>query len=121
MMRKIKKIKLLSPPGCTAERFFRIDRAQENLHYVSDIANDLIFVLDSSAGQDSSEGMSRSRNMSVPNAGPNDEYFEHARDHANYLEREKKKSITLMYHDQLVLRLFGEKAYYLPVEDVYDD
>lgn len=32
--------------GCTAERFFRIDRAQEHLHYVTDIAMDTIFLLD---------------------------------------------------------------------------
>uniref|UniRef100_A0A336MC81 Diacylglycerol kinase n=2 Tax=Culicoides sonorensis TaxID=179676 RepID=A0A336MC81_CULSO len=31
---------------CTAERCFRIDRAQENLHYVMDIAHDFIFILD---------------------------------------------------------------------------
>lgn len=32
--------------GCTAERFFRVDKAQENLHYLSDIANDTIYILD---------------------------------------------------------------------------
>jgi diacylglycerol kinase (ATP) len=32
--------------ACTAERFFRVDRAQENLHYVTDIASDCIYVLD---------------------------------------------------------------------------
>jgi len=32
--------------ACTAERFFRVDRAQENLHYVTDIASDVIYVLD---------------------------------------------------------------------------
>lgn len=32
--------------ACTAERCFRVDRAQENLHYVSDIAIDVIYVLD---------------------------------------------------------------------------
>lgn len=32
--------------ACTAERCFRVDRAQENLHYVSDIATDVIYVLD---------------------------------------------------------------------------
>lgn len=32
--------------ACTAERCFRVDRAQENLHYVTDIANDVIYVLD---------------------------------------------------------------------------
>lgn len=34
------------PTACTAERCFRVDRAQENLHYVSDIATDVIYVLD---------------------------------------------------------------------------
>lgn len=32
--------------GCTAERFFRIDRAQESLHYLIDITHDQLFVLD---------------------------------------------------------------------------
>uniref|UniRef100_A0A182FLG8 Diacylglycerol kinase n=1 Tax=Anopheles albimanus TaxID=7167 RepID=A0A182FLG8_ANOAL len=32
--------------SCTAERFFRVDRAQENLHFITDIANDCVFVLD---------------------------------------------------------------------------
>ncbi|XP_055373663.1 eye-specific diacylglycerol kinase isoform X2 [Condylostylus longicornis] len=30
----------------TAERFFRIDRAQEHLHYIMDIANEEVFILD---------------------------------------------------------------------------
>lgn len=32
--------------ACTAERFFRIDRAQEHLHYITDIATDEVYVLD---------------------------------------------------------------------------
>lgn len=32
--------------ACTAERFFRVDRAQENLHFLTDIATDSIFILD---------------------------------------------------------------------------
>lgn len=32
--------------ACTAERFFRIDRAQEQLHYVTDVAVEAIYVLD---------------------------------------------------------------------------
>lgn len=32
--------------SCTAERFFRVDRAQEHLHYVTDIANEIIYILD---------------------------------------------------------------------------
>lgn len=32
--------------SCTAERFFRVDRAQEHLHYLTDIANESLFVLD---------------------------------------------------------------------------
>ncbi|PSN37266.1 Eye-specific diacylglycerol kinase [Blattella germanica] len=31
---------------CTAERFFRVDRAQEHLHYITDIANERLFILD---------------------------------------------------------------------------
>lgn len=32
--------------ACTAERFFRIDRAQEHLHYFTDIANETMYLLD---------------------------------------------------------------------------
>ncbi|XP_023246195.1 eye-specific diacylglycerol kinase isoform X2 [Copidosoma floridanum] len=31
--------------SCTAERFFRIDRAQEQLHYVADVVSDAIYLL----------------------------------------------------------------------------
>lgn len=34
----------------TAERFFRIDKAQENLHYVSDIALDNLYILECGGG-----------------------------------------------------------------------
>lgn len=32
--------------ACTAERFFRIDRSQETLHYLTDIASDTMYILD---------------------------------------------------------------------------
>ncbi|XP_043232482.1 diacylglycerol kinase zeta-like isoform X1 [Amphibalanus amphitrite] len=32
--------------SCTAERFFRIDRAQEHLHFVTDISSEDVYVLD---------------------------------------------------------------------------
>lgn len=32
--------------ACTAERFFRIDKAQENLHYATDIGHENIYILD---------------------------------------------------------------------------
>lgn len=32
--------------SCTAERFFRIDKAQENLHYATDIGHENIYILD---------------------------------------------------------------------------
>lgn len=32
--------------ACTAERFFRVDRAQEHLHYITDIASEIVFILD---------------------------------------------------------------------------
>lgn len=35
--------------SCTAERFFRVDRAQEQLHYVTDVAVDAVYVLEESA------------------------------------------------------------------------
>ncbi|XP_053976174.1 eye-specific diacylglycerol kinase isoform X1 [Hylaeus volcanicus] len=40
--------------SCTAERFFRIDRAQEQLHYVTDVAVDAVYVLDETAANQSS-------------------------------------------------------------------
>nr|CAD7195243.1 unnamed protein product [Timema douglasi] len=36
--------------ACTAERFFRVDRAQEHLHFVMDIATDHLYVLDAEIG-----------------------------------------------------------------------
>ena len=30
----------------TAERFFRIDRSQENLHYITDISSEDLYILD---------------------------------------------------------------------------
>ncbi|XP_047369825.1 eye-specific diacylglycerol kinase isoform X2 [Vespa velutina] len=35
--------------SCTAERFFRIDRAQEQLHYVTDVAADVVYILEESS------------------------------------------------------------------------
>ncbi|KAK0162875.1 hypothetical protein PV327_006615 [Microctonus hyperodae] len=32
--------------SCTAERFFRIDRAQEQLHYVTDVASEAVYILE---------------------------------------------------------------------------
>lgn len=32
--------------ACTAERFFRVDHAQEHLHYLTDIAHEALYVLD---------------------------------------------------------------------------
>ncbi|XP_075234118.1 retinal degeneration A [Lycorma delicatula] len=37
--------------SCTAERFFRVDRAQEHLHYVTDIASESLFILDPLSAQ----------------------------------------------------------------------
>jgi len=36
-------------PACTAEHYFRIDRAQEHLHYICDIAIDELYILDHEA------------------------------------------------------------------------
>ncbi|XP_049820246.1 eye-specific diacylglycerol kinase isoform X2 [Aethina tumida] len=36
--------------SCTAERFFRIDKAQENLHYISDIACENLYILECGGG-----------------------------------------------------------------------
>ncbi|KAL0104888.1 hypothetical protein PUN28_016499 [Cardiocondyla obscurior] len=40
----------------TAERFFRIDRGQEQLHYVTDVAVDAVYILDEDALQHQSDG-----------------------------------------------------------------
>ncbi|XP_077262935.1 retinal degeneration A isoform X2 [Temnothorax americanus] len=43
--------------SCTAERFFRIDRGQEQLHYVTDVADiDAVYILDEDAVQQHSDG-----------------------------------------------------------------
>ncbi|KAG5327343.1 DGK2 kinase, partial [Pseudoatta argentina] len=42
--------------SCTAERFFRIDRDQEQLHYVTDVAVDAVYILDEDAVQQQSGG-----------------------------------------------------------------
>ncbi|KAK9722559.1 Ankyrin repeats (3 copies) [Popillia japonica] len=34
--------------SCTAERFFRIDRAQENIHYISDVCCENLYILETS-------------------------------------------------------------------------
>ncbi|XP_043261188.1 eye-specific diacylglycerol kinase isoform X1 [Colletes gigas] len=39
--------------SCTAERFFRIDRAQEQLHYVTDVAVDAVYVLEETVANQS--------------------------------------------------------------------
>lgn len=39
--------------ACTTERFFRIDRGQEQLHYVTDVAGEAVYVLDEDAVQQS--------------------------------------------------------------------
>lgn len=36
--------------ACTAERFFRVDKAQENLHYVGDICCDFLYILECGGG-----------------------------------------------------------------------
>lgn len=36
--------------ACTAERFFRVDKAQEHLHYVLDIAIENLYILETESG-----------------------------------------------------------------------
>lgn len=43
-------IEFLIDTACTAEHFFRIDRAQEHLHYICDIAVDELYILDQDEG-----------------------------------------------------------------------
>lgn len=42
--------------ACTAERFFRVDRDQEQLHYVTDVAVEAVYILDEDAMQQQSDG-----------------------------------------------------------------
>lgn len=60
----------LASTGCTAERFFRIDRAQEHLHYVTDICLDTIYLLDPDANAPSGAGAGGDEN-NAPTAQPN--------------------------------------------------
>lgn len=39
-------VRFVSRTACTAERFFRIDKAQEHLHYLTDIATETMYILD---------------------------------------------------------------------------
>ncbi|CAB0031395.1 unnamed protein product [Trichogramma brassicae] len=41
--------------SCTAERFFRIDRAQEQLHYVADVVSEAIYILQEGPAGSSSQ------------------------------------------------------------------
>ncbi|XP_043268034.1 eye-specific diacylglycerol kinase isoform X2 [Venturia canescens] len=48
--------------SCTAERFFRIDRAQEQLHYVTDVAVEAVYILDENLGGQMSNESDGGRN-----------------------------------------------------------
>ncbi|XP_076260554.1 retinal degeneration A isoform X2 [Rhynchophorus ferrugineus] len=62
--------------SCTAERFFRIDRAQENLHYVLDIASEDLYILECGGGtvphtpEDETAAPSPSSNHQAPHVIP---------------------------------------------------
>lgn len=45
----LRNIRSLHFAACTAEHYFRIDRAQEHLHYICDIAIDELYILDHEA------------------------------------------------------------------------
>lgn len=63
--------------SCTAERFFRIDRAQEQLHYVTDVAVEAVYVLEESASNQSNEPdgtkMSTSQESATAHPSPSEE------------------------------------------------
>ena len=46
MFTTIKYAKMSVLPATTAERFFRIDHAQEHLHYITDISSEDLYILD---------------------------------------------------------------------------
>lgn len=57
--------------SCTAERFFRIDKAQEQLHYVTDVAVETVYVLEENANQSNESeeakiSMNQKSDTSVP-------------------------------------------------------
>ena len=57
--------------ACTAERFFRIDKAQEQLHYVTDVAVETVYVLEENANQSNESeeakiSMNQKSDTSVP-------------------------------------------------------
>ena len=58
--------KRISPrvAATTAERFFRIDRAQEHLHYVTDISSESLYILDPELQQSASHGVMLARHSS---------------------------------------------------------
>ncbi|XP_014229387.1 eye-specific diacylglycerol kinase isoform X1 [Trichogramma pretiosum] len=58
--------------SCTAERFFRIDRAQEQLHYVADVVSEAIYILqEGPAGSSSSQAANNSQQQSQQSHGDN--------------------------------------------------
>ncbi|XP_033349307.1 eye-specific diacylglycerol kinase isoform X1 [Bombus vosnesenskii] len=63
--------------SCTAERFFRIDRAQEQLHYVTDVAVEAVYVLEESASNQLNEPdgtkMSTSQESAAADPSPSEE------------------------------------------------
>ncbi|XKL64444.1 hypothetical protein PGB90_004530 [Kerria lacca] len=58
--------------SCTAERFFRIDRAQEHLHYLTDIAHEALYVLNTIVQTPDEESPYPSLGQS-PELSPSDE------------------------------------------------
>ncbi|XP_015607660.1 eye-specific diacylglycerol kinase isoform X2 [Cephus cinctus] len=52
--------------SCTAERFFRIDRAQEQLHFVTDVAADAIYVLEEGSSAPTSTDADTGNNKEEP-------------------------------------------------------
>ncbi|XP_058798747.1 eye-specific diacylglycerol kinase [Phymastichus coffea] len=50
--------------SCTAERFFRIDRAQEQLHYVTDVVSEAIYVLQEGPASQNSQTQQSTDNQS---------------------------------------------------------
>ncbi|OXU26343.1 hypothetical protein TSAR_003470 [Trichomalopsis sarcophagae] len=51
--------------SCTAERFFRIDRAQEQLHYVTDVVSEAIYVLQEGPASQGSQSQQHSDNQAA--------------------------------------------------------
>lgn len=80
---------LCPSPACTAERFFRIDRAQEQLHYLTDIATDTVYILDQEL---MTLPQTPEDDVAVPSGLPSKRNFNFSSGSSDNLERESHEN-----------------------------